>query len=173
MNNIFVGNISFDATKEDLKKLFELYGSVADAKIMLGKKDKSRGYGFVDMPNEEEKIKAIADLNGKAYMGRELAVSVVVPKAKSEFKPKRREERKPRPTGNVVPLDKPPRKGRPTENNRPAKPWVKKSSGSTPTGTPRESKPWQKNKSFGKSPSSKTGGAFGTPKSWAKRPDKG
>ena len=89
MNNIFVGNLSFQATKEDIIKLFEPFGSVANAVIMERKKGKSRGYGFVDMPNEEEKNAAIAALQGKEFMWRVLSVSVVIPKVKGEPKPKR------------------------------------------------------------------------------------
>ena len=55
MNNIFVGNLSFKSTKEDVTKLFEAFGTVANVTIMERKKGKSRGYCFVDMPNEEEK----------------------------------------------------------------------------------------------------------------------
>ena len=89
MNNIFVGNLSFKATKEDVVKLFEPFGSVANAVIMERKKGKSRGYGFVDMPNEEEKITAIAALQGKEFMWRVLSVSPVIPKIKSEVKSNR------------------------------------------------------------------------------------
>ena len=117
MNNIFVGNLSFEATKEDVKKLFEAFGTVANVLIMEGKKKgKSRGYGFVDMPNEAEKNAAIVALAGKEFMWRALSVSSVVPKAKEDFKkdrgprtsgkfkkntkPQRRDERAPR-TGNT------------------------------------------------------------------------
>ena len=90
MNNIFVGNLAFTATKEDVQKLFEPFGAVANVVIMERKKGKSRGYGFVDMPNEEEKNKAIAALHGKEFMWRVIEVSVVIPKAKGEFRPKKR-----------------------------------------------------------------------------------
>jgi len=95
MNNIFVGNLSFQATKEDLVKLFEPFGTVANAVIMERKKGKSRGYGFVDMPNEDEKNAAISALAGKEFMWRELSVSPVIPKVKGElskkFKPAKKE----------------------------------------------------------------------------------
>jgi len=89
MNNIFVGNLSFQATKEDLIKLFEPFGAVANAVIMERKKGKSRGYGFVDMPNEEEKNAAIVGLSGKEFMWRVLSVSPVIPKVPGEEKPKK------------------------------------------------------------------------------------
>ena len=86
MNNIFVGNLSFKATKEDVIKLFEPFGAVANTVIMERKKGKSRGYGFVDMPNEEEKNAAITALNGQEFMWRVLSVSLVIPKVKSAVK---------------------------------------------------------------------------------------
>jgi RNA recognition motif-containing protein len=86
MNNIFVGNLSFEATKEDVMKLFEPFGTVANVLILEGKKGKSRGYGFVDMPNEEEKNAAIAALQGKEFMWRPLSVSPVMPKVKDEVR---------------------------------------------------------------------------------------
>ena len=89
MNNIFVGNLSFEATKEDVVKLFEEFGAVANVLIMQGKKGKSRGYGFVDMPNEEEKNAAITALQGKEFMWRVLSVSSVIPKVKGEVKVKK------------------------------------------------------------------------------------
>ena len=99
MNNIFVGNLSFQATKEDLVKLFEPFGAVANAVIMERKKGKSRGYGFVDMPNEEEKNAAITALAGKEFMWRVLSVSPVIPKVKGElskkFKPAKKEWKPP------------------------------------------------------------------------------
>jgi len=98
MNNIFVGNLSFEATKEDVIKLFEPFGSVANAVIMERKKGKSRGYGFVDMPNEEEKNAAIAALEGKEFMWRVLSVSPVIPKVRSEVKIKREPKRWNKPT---------------------------------------------------------------------------
>jgi len=103
MNNIFVGNLSFEATKEDVQKLFEAFGHVANVLIMEGKKGKSRGYGFVDMPNEAEKNAAIAALAGKEFMWRKLSVSPVVPKAKDDVK----KEREPRSTGKFKKSPKP------------------------------------------------------------------
>jgi RNA recognition motif-containing protein len=95
MNNIFVGNLSFETTKEDVIKLFEPFGTVASAVIMERKKGKSRGYGFVDMPNEDEKNAAITALQGKEFMWRVLSVSPVIPKVKGEeskkFKPVKKE----------------------------------------------------------------------------------
>jgi len=83
--NIFVGNLSFDATGGDVKKLFEDFGSVASVRIVMEKKRvKSRGFGFVQMPDGQLALTAIAALNGKEFMGRPLNVSPARPKPKAE-----------------------------------------------------------------------------------------
>ena len=84
MNNIFVGNLSFATKKEDVRKLFEAFGVVVGVAIVEKKKGKSRGFAFVDMPNEEERTKAMTALTGKEFMGRELSVTAIIPKVKSK-----------------------------------------------------------------------------------------
>ena len=127
MNNIFVGNLSFKATKEDVIKLFEPFGSVTNAVIMERKKGKSRGYGFVDMPNEQEKNAAIAALEGKEFMWRVLSVSQVMPKVKSEVKL----ERKPSSEPKIESTDEEQSKYY-SKIDAPAKPWRKGNSKSNP-----------------------------------------
>ena len=81
--NIFVGNLSFDSTGADVKELFEGYGFVASAVIVMEKEKKapkSRGFGFVQMPDEQQALAAIAALNGKEFMGRVLNVNPARPK---------------------------------------------------------------------------------------------
>ncbi|MFA5062805.1 MAG: hypothetical protein WC578_01860 [Candidatus Omnitrophota bacterium] len=76
--NIFVGNLPFDATEADVKKLFEGFGSVLSAVIVMEKQKKapkSRGFGFVDMPDDGQASAAISALNGKEFMGRALNVN--------------------------------------------------------------------------------------------------
>ena len=76
--NIFVGNLLFEATEGDVKKLFEGYGFVASVVIaMRNEKNapRSRGFGFVQMPDEQQALAAIAALNGKEFMGRVLDVN--------------------------------------------------------------------------------------------------
>jgi RNA recognition motif-containing protein len=79
--NIYVGNISRNATEADLKEAFEAHGAVASVAII---KDKltgdSRGFGFVEMPNKDEAEKAIAALNGKDVKGRTLTVNEARPR---------------------------------------------------------------------------------------------
>jgi len=81
--NIFVGNLLFEATQGDVKKLFEGFGNVASVVIAMEKEKKapkSRGFGFVDMPDEQQALTAIAALNGKEFMGRVLNVNPARPK---------------------------------------------------------------------------------------------
>ena len=83
--NIFVGNLSFGATGGDVKKLFEGFGSVVSVRIVMEKKGtKSRGFGFVEMPDGQLALAAIAALNGKEFMGRVLNVSPAYPKPEVE-----------------------------------------------------------------------------------------
>jgi RNA recognition motif-containing protein len=81
---IFVGNLSFDSTQEDVKKLFDGFGNVTSVAIVMEKEKKapkSRGFGFVDMPDQQQALAAIAALNGKEFMGRVLKVDPARSKA--------------------------------------------------------------------------------------------
>jgi RNA recognition motif-containing protein len=82
--NIYVGNISRDASESDLREAFGAFGIVQSAAII---KDKltgdSRGFGFVEMPNKEEADKAIAGLNGRDLKGRSLTVNEAKPRTDS------------------------------------------------------------------------------------------
>lgn len=82
--NIFVGNLSFNATKADVRKAFECFGSIASVVIVMDKKGaKSRGFGFVEMLDEQHAQAAIAALAGKEFMGRPLIVNPVRLKSKA------------------------------------------------------------------------------------------
>lgn len=90
--NIFVGNLLFEANEDDLRKLFAGFGTVVSVSIVMEKKGaKSRGFGFVEMSNEQEAKLAIAALDGKEFMGRLLNVSPALPKSEAE---QRRKEKK-------------------------------------------------------------------------------
>ena len=79
--NIYVGNLSYDMTEEDLRKEFEAFGKVDSASIIKDKfTDKSRGFAFVEMAVSEEGKAAIAAINGKDVKGRALNVSEARPK---------------------------------------------------------------------------------------------
>ncbi|MEF9930850.1 MAG: RNA-binding protein [Bacteroidales bacterium] len=75
--NIFVSSLSFKAKKEDLAQLFAPYGEVTSSRIILNRETRrSKGYGFVEMPNDTEGNAAIAALNGSEHMGRIINVAV-------------------------------------------------------------------------------------------------
>jgi len=85
--NIFVSNLSFKVSDDDLKTLFEEYGAVKSAKVIIDRySGRSRGFGFVEMDNEEEAKKAIEELNQAEYDGKQILVSVAKPR---EDKPRR------------------------------------------------------------------------------------
>lgn len=78
--NIFVGNLSFSATENDVKAFFEAFGAVSLVRIKKKSGKNSRGFGFVTMPDDLQAQAAIDGLQGKDFMGRPLAVSVQRPK---------------------------------------------------------------------------------------------
>jgi RNA recognition motif-containing protein len=74
--NIYVGSLHFKMNEAELKELFEEYGEVTTAKIIIDKySGKSKGFGFVEMPNEAEAKKAIKELNGAEVQGRNIIVN--------------------------------------------------------------------------------------------------
>lgn len=75
MINIYVGNLPYSVKSDELRKAFESYGDVASAEVIFDRRTKrSRGYGFVEMENDEAGRAAIAALNGSDFQGRELRV---------------------------------------------------------------------------------------------------
>ena len=82
MKNIFVGNLDFNTSEEELRELFGTYGQVDRVSIMTDRDTgRSRGFGFVEMTNSEDGEKAIAALNGSQLGGRKLNVNEARPKA--------------------------------------------------------------------------------------------
>jgi RNA recognition motif-containing protein len=80
--NIYVGSLNFKMTEADLKEKFEEYGEVTSAKIIIDKySGKSKGFGFVEMPNEAEAKKAIEELNGLDIQGRKIIVNESIERA--------------------------------------------------------------------------------------------
>jgi RNA recognition motif-containing protein len=76
MMNIYVGNLSNDATDEMIKKAFESFGEVTSARVIKDKySGQSRGFGFVEMPAETQAQTAIRSLNGKELLGKSINVS--------------------------------------------------------------------------------------------------
>ena len=81
MKNIFVGNLSFDATEGAVRTMFEEFGTVDRVNIVTDRDTgKARGFGFVEMGNDGEGEKAIAALNGRNVDGRALNVNEARPK---------------------------------------------------------------------------------------------
>ena len=80
--NIYIGNLSWDMTEQDLLDLFSPYGEVASAKIVTDKfnNNRSKGFGFVEMTNDTEGQAAIAALNGSEVDGRNIVVNESQPK---------------------------------------------------------------------------------------------
>lgn len=79
--NIYVSNISFSLTEEDLQQAFSDFGVVSSMKIITDKfTGKSRGFGFVEMENDSDAKNAIQELNGTELGGRELQVKEALPK---------------------------------------------------------------------------------------------
>ncbi len=80
--NIYVGNLSWEVTQEDLQKAFEAHGQVASVNIITDKyTGKSRGFGFVEMPNDDEARAAISALNDQELKGRNISVNEARPRA--------------------------------------------------------------------------------------------
>ena len=79
--NIYVGNLSWDVTQEDLEEAFKAHGQVASVNIITDKyTGKSRGFGFVEMPVDDEARAAMNALNGTDLKGRQLNVNEAKPR---------------------------------------------------------------------------------------------
>ncbi len=79
--NIYVGNLVWDATADDLLGLFQQFGQVARAQVITDRETgRSRGFGFVEMDNDEEAQRAIDGLNGTPFKGRALTVNEARPR---------------------------------------------------------------------------------------------
>src|SRR5690349_19057742 len=80
-NKLFVGNLSFNTTENDLQDTFAAHGTVVEANLMMDRATgRSRGFGFITMSTAEEAQAAINALNGKDFGGRALTVNVAKPR---------------------------------------------------------------------------------------------
>lgn len=86
MSKLYVGNLLYETTEDDLKEYFGQMGTVTSATIIRFRDGKSKGFGFIEMESDEAAQKAIAELNGKDFKGRNIVVAEARP-------PKPREER--------------------------------------------------------------------------------
>ena len=79
--NIYVGNLSYSVTEDDLRQAFEAFGQVASVSIIKDKfSNQSKGFGFVEMPSQEEAQAAISGMNGKELKGRAMNVNEARPR---------------------------------------------------------------------------------------------
>jgi len=85
---LFVGGISYDLTDDELKVAFEAFGEVESATIIVDRDSgRSKGFGFVEMSEKEEALKAIEGLNGTDLSGKTISVNEARPKPKSHKRP--------------------------------------------------------------------------------------
>jgi len=91
MKNIFIGNLTTKVGNDDLKEIFEEYGNVSSAKVIMDHyTGKSRGFGFVEVLNDEEAENAIRGLNGAELDGKKITVNIAKPKTeRDDFNRKR------------------------------------------------------------------------------------
>jgi len=79
---IYVGNLSYSVTSEDLRQLFSDFGEVASAEVVQDKfSGQSKGFGFVDIPDNSAADRAIKELNDQVYKGRKMTVNEAKPRA--------------------------------------------------------------------------------------------
>jgi cold-inducible RNA-binding protein len=85
-NKLFVGNLSFNTTENDLQDAFAAHGTVVEANLMMDRATgRPRGFGFVTMSTPEEAQKAVEALNGKSVDGRALTVNIARPREERPF----------------------------------------------------------------------------------------
>lgn len=85
--NIYVGNLSYDTTDDELREAFEAHGQVDSARVIFDKfTNRSKGFGFVEMPNDNEAQAAINAINGQSIAGRNVRVNEARPR---EDRPRR------------------------------------------------------------------------------------
>ncbi len=84
--NIYVGNLPYSTTPDDLREVFSAFGEVAAARIVNDRETgRAKGFGFVEMPNDEEAKKAIEALNGNDIGGRKAVVNEARPREPRQF----------------------------------------------------------------------------------------
>ena len=82
--NIYVGSLHFKMSEAELREIFEEYGEVASAKIIFDKySGRSKGFGFVEMENQDEAKKAIQSLDGTSFQNRKITVNEAKPRRTS------------------------------------------------------------------------------------------
>ncbi len=79
--NMYIGNLSYNVRESDLRQVMEEYGTVESVKLIVDRDTRrSKGFAFVDMPEAAEAQRAITELNGAEYVGRQMVVKEALPK---------------------------------------------------------------------------------------------
>ena len=79
--NIYVGNLGYDINESDLREAFEQYGKITEVRLVMDKvTGKTKGFGFIEMPEKEEAQKAITEMNEMEFKGRVIKVDEAKPK---------------------------------------------------------------------------------------------
>lgn len=113
---IFVGNLAFAAKEQDVYQLFLPFGKISFVKIIMEKKgDKSRGFGFLEMPDDAEAVKAIEALNAKEFLGRPLKLEPARSLETKEPRPPKKRNKQP--------------EAKPEIKAKPSKPYFKRTGG--------------------------------------------
>lgn len=90
--NIFIAGLSYKVNDSDLSDLFQEYGAITSAKVIMDRvTNRSKGYGFVEMDDNESAEKAIKELNGAEFDGRTISVSEARPREERPARPSNRE----------------------------------------------------------------------------------
>lgn len=83
--NLYIGNLNYATRDNDLQALFEEMGEVSSAKIIMDRiSGRSKGFGFVEMPNDDDARKAIENLNGYTFNNRQITVSEAKPRPEGD-----------------------------------------------------------------------------------------
>ncbi len=79
--NLYIGNLSYNVKESDLRHVMEEYGTVASVKVITDRETRrSKGFAFIEMPDDAEANNAIRQLNGAEYVGRSMVVKEALPK---------------------------------------------------------------------------------------------
>ncbi|MFA7663106.1 MAG: hypothetical protein WCX88_04300 [Patescibacteria group bacterium] len=85
---LFIGNLDFTINQDQLKEMFAVYGPVLSANIVIDKfSGRSKGFGFVEFENDEDAMKALAELNDSEQMGRNIAVKEAISREEQPIQP--------------------------------------------------------------------------------------
>lgn len=86
MSKLYVGNLLYETTEDDLKEYFGTIGPVLSATVIRFRDGKSKGFAFVEMENADDAQRAITELNGKDYKGRNIVVAAARPPKPKEYR---------------------------------------------------------------------------------------